>query len=346
MFHDSFYKRLLGHKRVVGDVVEAALGPRRGTAWLDALDFETLKREPTEGVTDELRRRVQDMVWSVEVVDAGGDRRPLHLLLEHQSTVDHAMAVRFLDYGSLLYQRLYDDDRRGGWREDEEFDTVECVVVYNGEREWTAKTSLAGAGGDAGAFDSRYAVVDMARLAADDSFRGRALWWVARLENVEPERAPALVSELGAWLAAEGESELTRCLDLRVAQLGDKWRVNLPSLARYEEVGVVLEERIDRWEAEILQRGMEQGVKQGMERGVKQGMERGVKRGLAQAVVREKALLRRQALRRFGAPAAERLTAALDDVDDDDWLTVAGDWIADSVDAEDFLSRIARGAHA
>ena len=205
MFHDSFCKRLLGHKRVVGDVVEAALGPRRGAAWLDALDFETLKREPTEGVTDELRRRVQDMAWSVEVVDAGGARRPLHLLIEHQSTVDHAMVLRFLDYGSLLYQRLYDADRRKGWREGGEFDAVECVVVYNGEREWTAKTSLAGAGGDAGAFDARYAVVDMARLAADDSFRGRALWWVARLENVELAGAPALVGELGAWLAAEGE---------------------------------------------------------------------------------------------------------------------------------------------
>ena len=310
------------------------------------MDFETLKREPTEGVTDELRRRVQDMAWSVEVVDAGGDRRPLHLLVEHQSTVDHAMVLRFLDYGSLLYQRLYDADRRKGWREGGEFDTVECVVVYNGEREWSAATSLAGAGGNAGAFDARYAVVDMARLAADDSFRGRALWWVARLENVDPVRAPALVSELGAWLASEGESELTKCLDLRVAQLASEWRLSLPSLARYEEVGVMFKERVQRWEAEILQRGVQQGVKQGMERGVKQGMERGVKRGLAQAVVREKALLRRQALRRFGATAAERLAVALDDVGDDDRLTVAFDWIADSVDAEDFLSRIARDAGA
>ncbi len=100
----------------------------------------------------------------------------------------------------------------------------------------------------------------------------------------------------------------------------------------------MFKERVQRWEAEILQRGVQQGVKQ--------GMERGVKRGLAQAVVREKALLRRQALRRFGATAADRLAAALDDVDDDDRLTVAVDWIADSVDAEDFLSRIARGVGA
>ena len=324
MIHDPFYKRLLGHKRVVKDVVEVALGRGRGAAWLESLDLETLKREPTEGVTDDLRLRLPDMAWSVDVVGAGGHRRRLHLLIEHQSTVDHAMALRFLDYGSLLYQRLYGDDRRGRWRAGEQADAVECVVVYNGEREWTAAASLAGGEGEAGALDASYVVVDMARLAADDSFRGRALWWVARLESVELARLPELVGELGAWLASEGESELTRCLDLRVAQLADEWGLSLPSLARYEEEGVMFKERIDRWREELLRQGVE--------------------RGLAQAVVREKALLRRQALRRFGATAAERLTAALDDVRDDDRLVLAGDWIVDSVDAEDFLARVARGA--
>ena len=191
-------------------------------------------------------------------------------------------------------------------------------------------------------------MVDMARLAADDSFRGRALWWTARLESVEPTRLSALVGELGAWLAAEGESELTRCLDLRVAQLGEKWGLPLPSLVRYEEVGVTIEERIDRWKEELLQQGVAKGRAQGMERGLAQGMERGLEqgmeRGLAQAAEREKALLRRLAQRRFGATAAARLTVALDDVRDNDRLVLAGDWIADSFDAEDFLARVARGA--
>ena len=288
MIHDAFYKRLLGHKRVVADIVEAALAPRRGAAWLDALDFETLKREPTEGVTEDLRRRVQDMAWSVDMVGASGHRRRLHLLIEHQSTVDHAMALRFLDYGSLLYQRLYGDDRRDRWRAGEEADAVECVVVYNGEREWTAATSLAGPEGDTGALDASYVVVDMARLATDDSFRGRALWWVARLESVELARLPKLVSELGAWLASEGESELTRCLDLRVAQLGEKWDIPLPSLARYEEVGVTIEERIDRWKEELLRQGVEQGVAKGRAQGIKQGRAQGIAQGLAQAAVRKK----------------------------------------------------------
>ena len=35
---------------------------------------------------------------------------------------------------------------------------------------------------------------------------------------------------------------------------------------------------------------------------------------------------------------------ALDDVSDNDRFLLAGDWIVDSVDAEDFLARVARGA--
>ena len=66
----------------------------------------------------------------------------------------------------------------------------------------------------------------------------------------------------------------------------------------------MLANKIDRWEAEIRQRGIERGIEQGIER--------------------EKALLRRQAERRFGSAAAEQLAAALADVTDADRLSKQG----------------------
>lgn len=74
----------------------------------------------------------------------------------------------------------------------------------------------------------------------------------------------------------------------------------------------MLANKIDRWEAEIRQQGIEQ----------------------------EKALLRRQAERRFGASAAQQLAAALAGVTDADRLAEAGDWIVDSATTDDFLSRL------
>ncbi len=78
----------------------------------------------------------------------------------------------------------------------------------------------------------------------------------------------------------------------------------------------MLANKIDRWEAEIRQQGVEQGIE------------------------REKSRLRRQAERRFGAAAAQQLAEALAGVTDGERLDEAGDWIVDSATAAEFLSRL------
>ena len=64
------------------------------------------------------------------------------------------------------------------------------------------------------------------------------------------------VRELGQWLAAEDEPDLTKSFDLWIGALGQKWGVELPSIRDYEEASAVLLEKIDRWEAEIRQAGV------------------------------------------------------------------------------------------
>ena len=94
--------------------------------------------------------------------------------------------------------------------------------------------------------------------------------------------------------------------------------VALPSIREYEEVSAVLANKIDRWGAEILERGIKQGIEQ------------------------EKKRLCRLAERRFGAAAAERLAAALAGVTDADRLAEAGEWIVDCATTADFLARVGR----
>ena len=48
----------------------------------------------------------------------------------------------FLNYTSLLYQRLYHD--RPKWRKSDTADAVLHVVVYNGDNRWDAPVTLAG----------------------------------------------------------------------------------------------------------------------------------------------------------------------------------------------------------
>ena len=113
---DPSYKRLLKHKRIVKDLLSGFIAPQRAAGWAGALDFDSLREGPTEEITDELRRRLGDVVWSIDRRDGHGGVQILHVVIKHQSSVDYSMPLRFLNYTSLLYQRLYRD--RTKWSKD------------------------------------------------------------------------------------------------------------------------------------------------------------------------------------------------------------------------------------
>ncbi len=325
---DASYKRLLGHQRIVKDLLVGFIAPRRPAGWAETLDFDSLSEGSTENITDELRRRHDDVVWSIARRAGRRGRQTLHVVIEHQSGVDYSMPLRFLNYTSLLYQRLYRDRTR--WNREDTADPVLHVVVYNGDARWDAPLTLAGLvehtehdGPEQLALS--YDVIDLMAVETADLPRPNLLTWVAEVEqSVHAGRLPERVRELGEWLAAEEEPELTRTFDLWLGAVGWKLGVRLPSIREYEEASAMLANKIDRWEAEIRQGGIEQGIERGIEQGIK----------------REKALLRRQAERRFGSAAAEQLAAALAEVSDADRLAEAGDWIVDSATTDDFLSRL------
>ena len=160
LMDDASYKRLLNHRRIMQDLLIGFIAPRRPAGWAGALDFGSLRELPTENITDELRRRLGDVVWSIDRRAGDGGVHTLHVVIEHQSDVDYSMPLRFLNYTSLLYQRLYRDRTR-----------------------WSKRDAM-----------------------------------------------------------------------------GRKWGVELPSIREYEEASAVLAEKIDRWGAEILEQGIEQGL--------------------------------------------------------------------------------------
>ena len=237
---DPSYKRLLEHQRIVKDLLIGFIAPWRPAGWAATLDFDTLREGATENVTDELRRRLGDVVWSIDRRDGRGGVQTLHLLLEHQSSVDYSMPLRFLNYTSLLYQRLYRD--RSRWSRGDTADPVLHVVVYNGDKRWDAPLTLAGLvarteqDGPAQLALS-YEVLDLVAVERDDLPRPNLLTWVAEVEqSVHAGALPERMRELGEWLAAEGEPGLTRTFDLWLGALGRKWGVALPSIREYEEV--------------------------------------------------------------------------------------------------------------
>ena len=100
----------------------------------------------------------------------------------------------------------------------------------------------------------------------------------------------------------------------------------------------MLAETLDEWAEEKFQLGRVAGMEQGLE----QGLERGMARGRAEGIEWERALLFRQAQRRFGADVAEALSALIEDMDDPARLAEVGDLVVDCATGRELLDHAGR----
>ena len=134
--HDPGYKRLFSHPEMIRDLL---IGFVR-EPWVADLDFTTLEKYPGEFTDDRLRQRRNDVIWRVRW---GPDWLYLYVLLEFQSGVHPFMAARLSTYLDLLYQDLIRSRQLRGRRGQGRLPPVLPIVLYNGQRRWTAPTELA-----------------------------------------------------------------------------------------------------------------------------------------------------------------------------------------------------------
>ena len=131
--YDGLYHRLFSHPRMVAEMLrEFVAGP-----WLDDLDLDGMERLNAKFHAETSERRDGDMIWRIP--RRGGGDTYLVLLLEFQSTPDHWMALRALVYAGLLWQHLVAEKRLPL---DGRLPPVLPVVLYNGDRRWTAPLAL------------------------------------------------------------------------------------------------------------------------------------------------------------------------------------------------------------
>ena len=105
-------------------------------------------------------------------------------------------------------------------------------------------------------------------MPADDLPRPNLITWIAEVERSRhPRELAERMRELGQWLAAEDEPDLTESFDLWLGALGRKWGVKLPSIRDHEEARAVFLEKIDQWEAEFRREGELKGRQEGRQEG-------------------------------------------------------------------------------
>ena len=104
--YDAAYKRLFESARLVEDLLREALAEH--PAFINAIDFTTMRRLPGELITESLHKRFIDSVWQIDQI---GQRSSVVVFLEFQSNVDADMGLRMLAYSSVLLQSLIGQER-------------------------------------------------------------------------------------------------------------------------------------------------------------------------------------------------------------------------------------------
>ena len=283
--HDHSYRHIFSHASVVEDLLKGFIHED----WAQHLDYTTLEKENNSYVTEDLRDRIDDVVWRIKLRD--GRWLYLYLLIEFQSSVDPWMAVRIMVYVGLLYQDLIKSGavKSGDKPLDAKLPPVFPIVIYNGEGRWTAKRDIADliqtVSGPLAGYQPRqkYWLLDEGRVPAEAlPDLPNTVAEIIRLEtSPEPEDMRRVIARLVKNLAGPEYDSLRRALTVWMKRVLLKRLLpgeEVPEINDLQEVETMLAERVEQWTSRWEQRGMERGMQRG-----------------------EAAVLERQLLKRFGS---------------------------------------------
>jgi predicted transposase/invertase (TIGR01784 family) len=323
--HDPGYKRLFSHPEMIRDLLVGFVRED----WIADLDFATLEKYPTEFIDDRLRQRRNDVIWRLRW---GPDWLYVYVLLEFQSGIHPFMAARLFTYLDLLYQDLIRGRQLGRRRR---LPPVLPIVLYNGQRSWTAPIDLADliepgpAGLDAYRPRLRYLLIDESAYADAELATMRNLAAALfRLENSQgPKPVREVIAALAEWLAEPEQAELRRSFVLWLREAFLRTRlpaVQFPELNNLEEIRIMLTERVLDWTQQWKQEGRQEGRQEGLRS--------------------ERRALLRLIRRRFGETVADQSTPVLEGIEQPSILEDLFENLLDCPDGSAWLARLQQAA--
>jgi hypothetical protein len=260
--HDGSYRLLFSHPRMIGDLLRGFVRED----WIERIDLHTLEKCGEVQIGDRLDRREEDLVWRSCWL---GDRSPVYLLLEFQSSVDPHMAVRNMTYLGLRYEDLI---RRRELSPAGRLPILVPVVLYNGKRGWTAAREVAETieavphSADRYVPRLRYLLVDGLREPLMETAGNLVALLFALERSRNHEEIDREVAQLAEALRGPEDRELRRAFTafLRYSLLPARFPgARIPAIQDLEEVRPMLRETVTEWTHQWLAEGRQQGQQQG-----------------------------------------------------------------------------------
>jgi len=286
--HDHGYKSLFSHPEMVKDLLTGFVIE----SWVNDLDFSTLTKVNTHFIADEIRERMDDVVWRIKFRDRW---LYIYILLEFQSRPDRWMAVRLLSYTGLLYQDLI-KSKQLDLNSSQPLPAVLPLVLYNGSAPWRSALSLSDLLQDlpeqlrAYQPQLHYVLIDEKKYS--DSRLESVNNLVSALFKIEKSNSPQQISgvlkDLINWLKDPEQSTLHKAfaewLNLRWLNTGVENPVCKP-LNDLMEWNSMLAENIETWTAQWKREARKEGLREGRVEGRVEGRD---ERAIETAIVMKK----------------------------------------------------------
>ena len=127
--HDRQYKLIFSNPIFVEKLLTSFVHED----FIKYLDFTRMTKKSNSYITDKMKKFESDIVYEIYYKDSPVY---IYLLMEFQSTSDNKMPIRFLRY--IL--QLYEDNGRN--KKTGLYPAIFPLLLYNGEKKWTAKSNI------------------------------------------------------------------------------------------------------------------------------------------------------------------------------------------------------------
>lgn len=282
---DASYKRLFSHKEVVASLLQCFAPPEI----LEKMRLNTLHAMPTEHITEKNRARINDSIWRLEF---GDSTCYLVIMFEFQRVEDIWMALR-----KLIYSGLFFDDLTKQEGQDKRFylPAILPIVLYNGEKAWTAPTSMeqlySPNYGELEKYcpSQEFFLIDIKHLSQEnDRDKNSLCMAIFDLERAKtPEDIIIVFENLSRLMPADKLLSLHKAfINLLASSIANKspFSKELRSCQNVQEAYQMLSQTLETWENNVLNKGIAIGRNEGISIGRNAGKEEGIKIGSQNAI--------------------------------------------------------------
>jgi len=270
--YDAAYKSLFSNAEMVASLIKDFVPE----GFITDLDFSTLERCSGSYVTDDIRERHDDVVWRVLWKEKW---IYIYILLEFQRRSDRWMAVRILNYITLLWQDLI---KTGKLKGSDLLPPVFPIVLYNGSEKWTAAVELTDLilpiTGPLAAYQPRqkYFLLEENNIPDEELNKSKGVAsLLIRLERADPHELVSVVDDILARLRTPEYTHLREAFKAWILlMLGSNLGMNEvnPDSLDLQEVRAMLAEKMTQWENNYIQKGVVIGEARGISIGESQGV--------------------------------------------------------------------------